>query len=47
MLFLGWIPGAFIIGTLSDIFGRKRVLFPAVFFVAATSFASSFVPVLW
>lgn len=47
ILFIGWIPGAFIIGRLSDKFGRKRVLFPAVFVVAVTSFASSFVPVLW
>lgn len=47
ILFIGWIPGAFIIGRLSDKFGRKHVLFPAVFFVAATSFASSFVNALW
>lgn len=47
ILFIGWIPGAFIIGRLSDQFGRKQVLFPAVFFVTATSLASSFVPVLW
>lgn len=47
MLFIGWIPGAFIIGRLSDKFGRKLVLFPAIFGVAVASFASSFVPVLW
>ena len=47
VLFIGWIPGAVIIGRLSDKFGRKHVLFPAVLFVAATSFASSFVSVLW
>ena len=47
ILFIGWIPGAFIIGRLSDKFGRKQVLFPGVFFVAVSSLASSFVPVLW
>ncbi|XP_044179315.1 organic cation/carnitine transporter 4-like isoform X2 [Acropora millepora] len=47
ILFIGWIPGAFIIGRLSDKFGRKRLLFPAVFCVVSTSFASSFVSVLW
>lgn len=47
VLFIGWIPGAFIIGRLSDKFGRKLVLFPAIFGVAVASFASSFVPVLW
>lgn len=47
ILFIGWIPGAFIIGRLSDKFGRKRLLFPAVFCVVSASFASSFVSVLW
>jgi len=47
VLFIGWIPGAFIIGRLSDKFGRKRVLFPAILGVAVASFTSSFVSVMW
>ncbi|XP_044179704.1 solute carrier family 22 member 3-like [Acropora millepora] len=58
ILFIRWILGAFIIGGLSDKFGRKRIrelklndnydcIFPAVFCVVSTSFASSFASVLW
>ncbi|XP_048579852.1 solute carrier family 22 member 15 isoform X2 [Nematostella vectensis] len=47
ILFIGWIPGAFIIGKLSDMFGRTRMLFPSIAVVAVASLSCSFAQHLW
>ncbi|XP_048577124.1 solute carrier family 22 member 15-like [Nematostella vectensis] len=47
MLFCGWALGAIVLGIIADKFGRKSVLFPAVFFIITVTFAMSFVEQAW
>ena len=47
MLFFGWAVGAIVLGIVSDRYGRRKVLFPSLFFVVVMSFAMAFAEEYW
>ena len=47
VIFLGWIPGAMVLGWVADNYGRRVVLLPSLAVLTIVGFATSFSPNIW